>query len=127
MKWIWSLSLVVVLLLAACGAPEPDGAPPNAGAAAEQAAPADVQQSEAAAAETVAETAAVAEEAAAEPADEAQVAEAEVDSPAAEEVTDTVADIGPPPAFTTELHATEPASVALGTGQPQLVEFFAFW
>lgn len=33
---------------------------------------------------------------------------------------------GPPP-FTEELHATDPSTVVIGAGQPQVVEFFAFW
>ena len=35
--------------------------------------------------------------------------------------------IGPPPAFTEDLQATDPATVALGAGHPQVVEMFAFW
>ena len=35
--------------------------------------------------------------------------------------------IGPPPAFREELEATDPATVVLGAGQPQVVELFAFW
>ena len=35
--------------------------------------------------------------------------------------------IGPPPAFREELEATDPQTVVLGAGRPQLVELFAFW
>lgn len=35
--------------------------------------------------------------------------------------------IGPPPAFREELQATDPATVVLGAGKPQVVELFAFW
>ncbi|MCY3711434.1 MAG: hypothetical protein OXG26_21300 [Caldilineaceae bacterium] len=35
--------------------------------------------------------------------------------------------IGPPPAFREELQATDPATVVLGAGTPQVVELFAFW
>ena len=33
----------------------------------------------------------------------------------------------PPPAFSEDLRATDPQTVALGQGHPQLIEFFAFW
>ena len=35
--------------------------------------------------------------------------------------------IGPPPDFREELQATDPATVVLGAGTPQVVELFAFW
>ena len=35
--------------------------------------------------------------------------------------------LGPPPAFREELEATDPQTVVLGAGRPQLVELFAFW
>ena len=35
--------------------------------------------------------------------------------------------LGPPPAFHEELQATDPQTVVLGAGRPQLVELFAFW
>lgn len=35
--------------------------------------------------------------------------------------------IGPPPAFSEEMKATDPTTVVLGAGHPQVVEFFAFW
>lgn len=35
--------------------------------------------------------------------------------------------IGPPPAFREDLQATDPATVVLGAGTPQVVELFAFW
>lgn len=35
--------------------------------------------------------------------------------------------IGPPPAFREEIIATDPQTVALGQGHPQVIEFFAFW
>ena len=38
-----------------------------------------------------------------------------------------MADIGPPPEFTPNLKATDPTTVVLGNGRPQVVEFFAFW
>ncbi|MDE0198822.1 MAG: hypothetical protein OXK78_11555 [Caldilineaceae bacterium] len=39
----------------------------------------------------------------------------------------TAVAIGPPPAFREELEATDPATVVLGAGTPQVVELFAFW
>ena len=39
----------------------------------------------------------------------------------------TAVAIGPPPAFREELQATDPATVVLGAGTPQVVELFAFW
>ena len=39
----------------------------------------------------------------------------------------TAVAIGPPPAFREELQATDPTTVVLGTGTPQVVELFAFW
>ncbi len=39
----------------------------------------------------------------------------------------TAVAIGPPPAFREELQATDPATVVLGAGKPQVVELFAFW
>jgi hypothetical protein len=33
----------------------------------------------------------------------------------------------PTPTVRKELHATDPSTVSLVSGQPQLVEFFAFW
>ncbi len=35
--------------------------------------------------------------------------------------------LGPPPAFREEIIATDPQTVALGQGHPQVIEFFAFW
>ena len=35
--------------------------------------------------------------------------------------------VGPPPAFREDLQATDPATVVLGAGTPQVVELFAFW
>ena len=35
--------------------------------------------------------------------------------------------LGPPPAFSEEIIATDPQTVALGQGHPQVIEFFAFW
>ena len=35
--------------------------------------------------------------------------------------------LGPPPAFREELEATDPQTVVLGAGRPQVVELFAFW
>lgn len=128
MRWLCQLSILVLLLLpTACGAPEPSSAPPPAAEAAPQAAPAAPQAKVAAdtAAEAVADD--VAGDVAAEAGDEDQVAEAAEVNPAAEEPPATVADIGPAPAFSPDLKATDPTSVALGAGQPQLVEFFAFW
>ena len=56
------------------------------------------------------------------------------DAPAAAEVAQateapepTAVAIGPPPAFREELQATDPATVVLGAGTPQVVELFAFW
>ena len=39
----------------------------------------------------------------------------------------TAVAIGPPPAFREDLQATDPATVVLGAGKPQVVELFAFW
>ena len=39
----------------------------------------------------------------------------------------TAVAIGPPPAFRENLEATDPATVVLGAGKPQVVELFAFW
>lgn len=39
----------------------------------------------------------------------------------------TAVAIGPPPAFREDLQATDPATVVLGAGTPQVVELFAFW
>lgn len=39
----------------------------------------------------------------------------------------SASELGEPPAFTEALHATDPSTVVLGAGQPQLIEFFAFW
>lgn len=36
-------------------------------------------------------------------------------------------DIGPPPNRGDRLHATDPATVSLASGAPQLVEIMAFW
>jgi len=33
----------------------------------------------------------------------------------------------PPPAFREEMIATDPQTVVLGQGHPQVIEFFAFW
>ena len=44
-----------------------------------------------------------------------------------EEPEPTEVALGPPPTFTEELHATDPQTVVLGAGRPQLLEFFAFW
>ena len=33
----------------------------------------------------------------------------------------------PPPAFSEEITATDPQTVVLGAGKPQVLEFFAFW
>lgn len=38
-----------------------------------------------------------------------------------------VAEQRTPPALKTALEATNPSTVALGAGKPQLIEFFAFW
>ena len=46
---------------------------------------------------------------------------------ATEEPEPTEVALGPPPAFSEDLHATAPQTVALGAGHPQLLEFFAFW
>ena len=63
-------------------------------------------------------------EATAAPAEEAVV---EPTADPADEPVEEVADIGPPPAFTESLKATDPTNIVLGQGKPQLVEFFAFW
>ncbi len=39
----------------------------------------------------------------------------------------TAVAIGPPPAFRENLEASDPATVVLGAGKPQVVELFAFW
>ena len=46
---------------------------------------------------------------------------------AAPEPEPTAVAIGPPPAFREDLQATDPATVVLGAGTPQVVELFAFW
>lgn len=44
-----------------------------------------------------------------------------------EEPAQEEAAIGPPPAFSDQLRATDPQTVAIGQGRPQVIEFFAFW
>ena len=44
-----------------------------------------------------------------------------------EEPEPTEVALGPPPAFSEEIIATDPQTVALGAGRPQVLEFFAFW
>ena len=65
------------------------------------------------------------------PADPAPTAMAEPTPPAEPTATaepePTEVAIGPPPAFREELEATDPQTVVLGAGRPQLVELFAFW
>ena len=67
-----------------------------------------------------------------EPAPAEEVAQA-TEAPAVEEATatpepePTEVAIGPPPAFREDLEATDPATVVLGAGTPQVVELFAFW
>lgn len=46
---------------------------------------------------------------------------------ATQEPEPTEVAIGPPPAFREDLQATDPATVVLGAGTPQVVELFAFW
>ncbi len=50
-----------------------------------------------------------------------------VEATATAEPEPTEIAIGPPPAFREELEATDPQTVVLGAGRPQLVELFAFW
>ena len=54
-------------------------------------------------------------------------ATAEPEPTATAEPEPTAVAIGPPPAFREELQATDPATVVLGAGTPQVVELFAFW
>ena len=64
--------------------------------------------------------------------DSEQVAQATAE-PVAEPTTATAEPeptevaLGPPPAFREELEATDPQTVVLGAGRPQVVELFAFW
>lgn len=51
-----------------------------------------------------------------------------IDDPSpTEEPAQEEAAIGPPPAFSDQLRATDPQTVAIGQGRPQVIEFFAFW
>ncbi|MDE0069269.1 MAG: hypothetical protein OXO48_06110 [Caldilineaceae bacterium] len=52
---------------------------------------------------------------------------ATVDPTATPEPEPTEVAIGPPPAFREEIIATDPQTVVLGQGHPQVIEFFAFW
>ncbi len=65
-------------------------------------------------------------EATVEPVEEATATAAPVVEATATPEPTAVA-IGPPPAFREELQATDPATVVLGAGKPQVVELFAFW
>lgn len=67
-------------------------------------------------------------EATVEPVEEATATtEPVVEATATPEPEPTAVAIGPPPAFREELQATDPATVVLGAGKPQVVELFAFW
>ena len=90
--------LVLALLLSGCSAIADDGAPAGAGEEVAQAT------------EAPEPTATAMEEPTATP-----------------EPEPTAIAIGPPPAFREDLQATDPATVVLGAGHPQLVELFAFW
>ena len=59
--------------------------------------------------------------------DEAPAGTGEEVAQATEAPEPTEVAIGPPPAFREELQATDPATVVLGAGHPQVVELFAFW
>jgi hypothetical protein len=48
-------------------------------------------------------------------------------TPLATEAQADTAPPGPTPTIRRGLHATDPGSVVLASGRPQLVEFFAFW
>lgn len=52
---------------------------------------------------------------------------ATVEPTATPESEPTEVAIGPPPAFREEIIATDPQTVVLGQGHPQVIEFFAFW
>lgn len=52
---------------------------------------------------------------------------ATVEPTATPEPEPTEVAIGPPPAFREEIIATDPQTVVLGQGHPQVIEFFAFW
>lgn len=59
---------------------------------------------------------------------QAEVSTADDENAAAEQTdAEPLAEIGPPPPLRTELYATDPATVVIGNGKPQVVEFFAFW
>ncbi len=58
--------------------------------------------------------------------DEAPAGTGEEVAQATEAPEPTEVAIGPP-AFREELQATDPATVVLGAGHPQVVELFAFW
>ncbi len=49
------------------------------------------------------------------------------DAPVGEEPAPTSEAASVPPTPRPELEATDPATVVLSTGQPQIVEFFAYW
>ena len=100
------LFVVMVLALAGCNPVGGDGAPAGGD---EQA----VQATEAPAAEP---TATAMEEPTAAP---------EPTSTPEPEPTEVA--LEPPPAFREEIIATDPQTVVLGQGQPQVIEFFAFW
>lgn len=65
--------------------------------------------------------------AAAEEVAQATEATAVEEATATPEPEPTAVAIGPPPAFREHLEATDPATVVLGAGKPQVVELFAFW
>jgi hypothetical protein len=105
-KTLLSLGLLIVFILSACtpATPAPE-TPPDA---APEVAPVENSQEEA------------------PPAPEATVAEAPAAAP-----TETEAPVEEPVAVATargnDLHATDPATVNIASGKPQLIEFFAFW
>jgi hypothetical protein len=109
------LLVIVLLFVAACGAQDAS-APAGAPAQAEEVQPA----------ESTEETSAASEEIAVEPT-EPPAQEAASEPTVAPDEEEAAADLGPPPAFTEELKASNPEDFVITSGGPQLVEFFAFW
>lgn len=130
--------LVAALMAAGCAAPqvaqdsgEVGSAPAEAqveeaAQVAEEDAVEDESQEDADSAEAVEEEAEAGSEAEADAAADADGAEAE-DATDEDDAGDAEADSAAEPPQRSGMEATDPATVALGQGTPQLVEFFAFW
>ncbi len=109
-KTFLTLGLVAIFMLAAC---VPEAAPPSA----------DPER-------------AATEPSALAPTDEVQPTQAEADAPTAAPIAATEAPaeaeataevMAQPTSRGNQLVATDPTTVNLNSGQPQLIEFFAFW